>query len=133
MTTIPIRAANRNPIPKYMVGSIMEHAPPTRALIGNQKSAAGPDGRGGYPKGDIASRLQKVTTLPRNFGSERIPGRLRRELEVADVRPKPQTNARTDRHNDDVAGGKCSHAKSANEISRAVDAAKSLIDRLRGR
>src|SRR5262249_62143431 len=42
-TTSPIRAATRNPIPKYMIGSIMEQAPPTHGhLLKTRDLAASP-------------------------------------------------------------------------------------------
>lgn len=67
---------------------------------------------------------------PMSAVSERIPGRLRREFDVAEIRAEPQTNACADRHDNDVAGAERGHAKTADEISRAADAGEALIDRV---
>src|ERR1043165_676589 len=63
--------------------------------------------------------------------SERIPRRFRRELQVADVRAKPQTDSRADRNNDNAVRGERRHADAANKVGRAVDAGEPLVDRTR--
>src|SRR3974390_756606 len=65
--------------------------------------------------------------------SERIPGRARCELQVADICTETQADARADGHHDDVAGGEGGHSKAANKICRAVDAAEALINGVGGR
>ena len=60
---------------------------------------------------------------------ERVPGRLRRELQVADVGAEPQADAGADRHQHDVVGGQRRHAEAADKIGGAVDAAEALVDR----
>jgi hypothetical protein len=62
MTTIPIKAAARKPMPKNMIGSIMDHTSPTQlhALKIREFTATDPDGAGAYPKRGPASRYKKV-------------------------------------------------------------------------
>src|SRR6516164_2607837 len=75
-----------------------------------------------------AHRNRSVWVSPRS-GSERIPGRVRGELEVAEVGAKPQTHARADWHQHDIVGGQCRHAEATDEICRTVDAAETVENR----
>src|SRR5262245_52783044 len=59
---------------------------------------------------------------------ERGPGRLRREFEVADVGAEPKAQPGADRYHYDVIGGQRRHAEAADEVGRAVDAEKALVD-----
>src|SRR5579862_2801930 len=54
---------------------------------------------------------------------ERIPSRVRRELEIADVDAEARTHARADRHDDDAVRGQRGEAEAADEIRGPVDAA----------
>src|SRR6266852_6437839 len=65
--------------------------------------------------------------------SERVPGRARGELEVADIGAEPQSHAGADRNHHDIARGQRGHSEPADEIGRAVDADETLVDRLGGR
>src|SRR5262249_2232766 len=65
--------------------------------------------------------------------SEWIPGRLRRKVQIADIGPQPQSNARSDWDQDNIACGQRCHPEAADKIGRSADASKSLIDRLRCR
>ena len=56
--------------------------------------------------------------------SKRIPGRMRRELQVADVDAEPRAHPRSDRYDDDSVRGQRGEAEPAHEIGRAVDAAE---------
>src|ERR1700688_2603437 len=62
--------------------------------------------------------------------SERVPARARGKLEVPDISAEPQPDAGTDRHDNDIAGGKRGHAEAADEIGRSVDTGETLIDRV---
>src|SRR5262245_46570693 len=62
-------------------------------------------------------------------GSERIPGRLRRELQIADIRAKSQADAGADWNHHDAVRGQRRHADAPDQIRRAVDAGEALIDR----
>src|SRR5207248_1132367 len=64
-----------------------------------------------------------------NGKSKRVPGRLRGELEIADIRAEPQANAGADRDHDDAARGQRRHADAADQIGRAIDAGETLVDR----
>src|SRR5215510_9623369 len=132
-TTSPMRAATRNPIPKYMIGSIMELTSPTHA----HSLPLGPDSPVVF---DISLKrvprrgfrhLQRELVNVAN--SEGIPRRLRRKFEITDIGAKAQSNAGPNRHDDDVAVAERGHAEPANEIGGAVDAGKALINRAGGR
>src|SRR6266853_420741 len=60
---------------------------------------------------------------------ERVPGRFRRELEIADIGAQPEANPRPDWHEHDVIGGQRRHAEAADKIGRAVDSTETLVDR----
>src|SRR5262245_43110080 len=53
-------------------------------------------------------------------------------MQVADIGAEPQSDPRSDRHQHDVAGAERSHAESAHEISRTIDAGEPLIHRFGG-
>src|SRR6187551_1459682 len=68
--------------------------------------------------------------MRRSRASERVPGRLRRELEITEISAKPEADTGSDRNHDDVVGGERGHAEAADEVGGAVDAAEALIDRI---
>src|SRR5882762_10169696 len=179
-STSPSRLAHKNPIPKYMIISIMNasgsalpseqfakkarpdlirpHASPLKMRLNYETAAFSHAARleparqhatapGLLPAWrainlDRSARRSSGRRWPdvvRAFGigsarsvSERVPGRFRRELEVAHVGAQPQPDARADRQQHDIVGGQRRHAEAADEISGAVDAAEALIDRVRG-
>jgi hypothetical protein len=62
--------------------------------------------------------------------SERIPGRLRREFQISNIGPQPQSNTRSDWDQDNIICGQRCHPEAADKIGRSADAPESLIDRL---
>src|ERR1700685_2204370 len=74
-------------------------------------------------------RRQNIETaiwraLRQRQSSEWIPGRARGELEIAEISSQPESDARTDRSDDNVVCPERSHAESADKISGAFDAAE---------
>src|SRR6516165_4058242 len=66
-------------------------------------------------------------------GSERVPGRRRREFEIADIGAETNSDPGADRDYDDIVHRQRRHSQAADEIGRAVDAGKTLVDRIGGR
>src|SRR5262245_9401959 len=64
--------------------------------------------------------------------SERVPGRGRRELDIADISAETQPDAGADRNHDDSVRRQRRHSEAADEIGRAVDAGEALVDRAGG-
>src|SRR5579871_1512400 len=62
--------------------------------------------------------------------SERVPGRLRGELQIADIGPEPQANAGANGHQHHAVPRKGGGAEAANEIGGAGNADKALKDRI---
>src|SRR5689334_2737259 len=60
--------------------------------------------------------------------SERIPGGVGREADVADVGAEAEADAGADRGDDDVAVGGEGGADAADQIGRAVDAGEAGVD-----
>src|SRR5215470_13448591 len=54
--------------------------------------------------------------------SERVPGRGRREFEIADIRAQPYPHPRADRDHDDVVHRQRRHSQAADQVSRTLDA-----------
>src|SRR6202000_860619 len=95
----------------------------------------------------LVSRIRSTGQMPRypeSYGSardafcdsrcsERVPGRLRRILKIANIGPQPQSDAGADRHQHDVVGGQRRHAETTDDIGGAVDAGEALVDRAGGR
>ncbi len=54
-------------------------------------------------------------------GSERIPGRARREFQITDIGTQSQPDAGADWNQHNAAGGERGHAEAADEIGRAID------------
>src|SRR5262249_8773372 len=77
--------------------------------------------------------LRVASTLSFRSGSERIPGRRRGELQVADIGAEAKADAGADRHNPNAARGRRRPPQPADEMGRAVDAAEALIDRVGAR
>src|SRR6266851_5848513 len=125
MMVSAMRQAARKPTPTYMIGSIMNYA----------------SGRRRYPAEQHATRVDGVPVssnlglnpIGRKRRSERIPGRLRREFEVADIGAEPHPDTGADRDHHDAVRGQHRHAQPADEIRRAVETAEALVDRLRRR
>src|SRR3954470_23248688 len=65
--------------------------------------------------------------------SERVPGRLGRELQVAEVDAEPGPDAGADRHYDHVVRDRRRHAEAADEVGRAVDADEAPVEGVRRR
>src|SRR5262245_9694290 len=141
MTPITRRPANRNPIPMYMIGSIM------RALLNIHSScstyhmrARRARARFLRPLGMIGAMVPRpsqplmlVTGSGQNGSSERVPSRRGREFQVAHIGAEPQAHAGANRHHHDIVRCERRHAEAANEIGRAVDAPKTLVDRVGAR
>ena len=62
--------------------------------------------------------------------SERVPGRARRELEIADIGAKAQADAGSDRNQHDVVRGQRGHPEAADNVGGAIDTGKALVDRV---
>src|SRR5207244_8767050 len=62
------------------------------------------------------------------YGSERVPGRSRRELEIADIGAQAQADAGANRNHDDAVRRQRGHSEAADEIGRTVDAGEALVD-----
>ena len=60
--------------------------------------------------------------------SKRVPRRVRREADVADVRSQPQADAGANGRQDDAAVGDQRRADAADEIGRSVDAGEGRVD-----
>ena len=65
-------------------------------------------------------------------GSEWVPGRHRREFEIADIRAQPYAHPRADRDHDNVVHCQRRHSQAADEVSRTVDAGEALVDGVGG-
>src|SRR5258708_15988400 len=70
----------------------------------------GPGPRAARPRAD-----------PKTEASERVPGRVRGELEIPDVGAQPQPDTRSHRPHHDIVRGHRRHAEPADEIARTVD------------
>src|SRR5713101_7054423 len=126
MMASAMRQAARKPSPTYMIGSIMNYASGRKrhsrgATCHASRSSSSPVPAQPEPNQAEASR------------SERIPGRLRREFEVADIGAEPHADAGANRNHHDAVRGQYRHPQPAHEIRRAVDAAEALVHRLRRR
>src|ERR1035441_9363857 len=130
MTTSPNRAAIRNPIPKYMIGSIINDA--SNSPLPAETMTRGPGTHQRNPRLTQTRGLRPILSK-RGGASERVPARVRGKLEVPDISAEPQPDAGADWHNNNVARGKSGHAEAADEIGRSVDTGETLIDRLGGR
>src|SRR5215472_13311993 len=64
--------------------------------------------------------------------SERVPGRGRREFEIADIRAQPYPHPRADRDHDDVVHRQRRHSQAADQVSRTLDAREALVDSVGG-
>src|SRR5262245_18643422 len=115
-----------------------QNAMPAQALPAPAAGSIGPG-----PRSRAAARtagaalpltLRPMISLDRWIGprSERIPGRGRRELDIADIGPETQPDAGADWNHDDPVRRERRHSEAADEIGRAVDAGKALIDRAGG-
>src|ERR1043166_2220052 len=125
----PSRLEAKKPSPKNMIGSIM-------------KGASDPVRAGSQPLNATRRWLTPArarVNLNRRGGrnddeiSERIPRRLRGELQVADIRAETQADAGADRNHHDAVEGQRRHADAADQVGRAVDAGEALVDRARRR
>src|SRR5713101_2874516 len=67
------------------------------------------------------------------LASERVPGRRRRELEIADIGAEPEADAGTDWNHHHIIRRQRRHSEPADEIGRTVDADETLVDRFGGR
>ena len=67
-------------------------------------------------------------------GSERVPGRRRREFEIADTRAQRPavSHPGADRDYDDVVHCQRRHSQAADEVSRTLDAGETLVDGVGG-
>src|SRR6516165_7901471 len=67
-------------------------------------------------------------------GSERVPGRRRREFEIADTRAQRPavSHPGADRDHDDVVHCQRRHSQAADEVSRTLDAGETLVDGVGG-
>ena len=74
--------------------------------------------------------LEARGLTPSPPSSERVPRRVRREADVADVGAEPQADAGADRRHDDAAVGDERGADAADEIGRAVDAGEARVELL---
>src|SRR6516225_3953023 len=61
---------------------------------------------------------------------ERVPGRRRREFEIADIGAETNSDPGADRNHDDIVHRQRRHSQAADEVGRAVDAGKTLVDRI---
>src|SRR5450631_4075059 len=145
---IASKLATRKPPPKNMIPSIMNATPAFRpnSKPESKASETAPNSHGcaasstTTPPSPSPSRRgcrsQSATGLgpvrarggrPR---SERIPGRLRREFQIADICPQSQPDTRSDRHQHNIICRQRCHPEAAYKIGRPGDAGKSLVDRL---
>jgi hypothetical protein len=69
----------------------------------------------------------------RHRSSERIPGRLLGEFQVAHIDAQPDADAGPDRNHDNVVGVERGEPEAADEIGRSVKAAKPAVNRADGR
>src|SRR3954453_20916855 len=76
----------------------------------------------------FAYRLSIACATVARCRSERIPGRLGGEFQVAEVHAETRADAGADRHHDHVVGDRRGHPKAADEVGRAVDADKTFIE-----
>src|SRR3954468_7914598 len=127
----PIRAAARKPRPKYMIGSIMNASGPIRVGPCHNAMRGVPTPARGWV--NLNRRTGQENDARRARRSEWIPGRVRGEFEIAHIGAEAQADAGTDRDHHDAARGERRHADAADEVGRAVDPGKALIDRLGGR
>src|SRR5882724_6609787 len=125
----PNSIETRKPIARYMIGSTMDATPREKCIdhnaMGNRVNASiMPRLRGSVPW-----RLQ-AWEIRNPVRSERVPGRARGIFEIADIGAKAQAETGADRHQDDAVGSQRGHPEAANDIGRAIDAAKALVDRI---
>src|SRR6516162_9071552 len=77
--------------------------------------------------------LRKGTAGMIRFALERVPGRRRREFEIADIGAETNSNPGADRNHDDIVHCQRRHTQAADEVGGAVDAGETLVDRVGGR
>src|SRR5215475_16188559 len=146
ITPITSRPATRNPMPVYMIDSIMTPpAPPLPSIVSRMpradhalmpalRAGISPAGTGTClaPPASLASSALRRPAHARDQ-SERMPGRRRRKFEIAHIGAEPHANARADRNHDDVIHGQRRHSQAADEVGGTVDAGEALINRIGGR
>src|SRR5690242_789301 len=112
------RVAARKPSPKYMIGSIMDER--LRPDVSAERAPCHAAG---------ASSSFRAVYSGERMASERVPGRPIGEFDIADVGAEPHADPRADGNDHDAVCGEHRHSEAADEIRRAVDAGKVLIDR----
>src|SRR5262245_59212736 len=117
----------------------MDHPLPARARLNlNQSEHVVNDTHAGWfraaPRPIVAPAAVAVKNTARidQSGSERVPGRRRREFEIADIGAKTNSDPRADRNHDDIVHRQRRHTQAADEVGRAVDAGETLVDRVGG-
>src|SRR5579885_3597712 len=106
MTTRPTRAATRKPIPKNMIGSIIRRRLQRKAHArGKPRRNHDTGGRALPASAKInlntaaASGCHEVPPCPHNMcvlPLERVPGRVRRKLEITDIGAQAEADAGAD-------------------------------------
>src|SRR6478752_3837826 len=86
----------------------------------------------GRQKASPALSLTLIVPGWQESSLEWVPGRSRREFEIADIGAQPQSEAGADRHQHAVVGGQRRHAEAADDVGRAVEAGEALVDRVGG-
>src|SRR5215470_3232949 len=143
ITPITSRPAIRNPMPIYMIDSIMTPPAPLlasivsrmpwvdHALLGSGEGRHFTCGSRHMPCTGRVVRIlgaAPAARTPEATKAERIPGRRRREFEIAHVGAEPHSDARADRNHDDVIHGQRRHSQAADEVSGTVDTGEALIN-----
>src|SRR3954469_2387494 len=124
ISTSPRRLATKKPMPKNMIGSIMDGGL-RPGMMPNPKHGTAERRLPELPAFSV-NAASGSDAAPRDYGgdgdrvSERVPRRLWREFQIADVGAEPQTHARPDRHQHDVVGGQRRHAEAADKIGGTV-------------
>src|SRR5919205_2489460 len=83
--------------------------------------------------GPPAADLMQPEERPADAKSlKRVPGRLRRELQIAQIDAETETDPAADRHHDNRVTRERRHAHPTDEISRTLDPAIALKQRWHG-
>src|ERR1700682_2129855 len=75
-----------------------------------------------------ASRSRQAAKGASKSASERVPGRLRRELQITDIGAQPEADAGADRNQHHAVPGQCGRAEAADEIGGPRNADETLKD-----
>src|SRR6516165_3765315 len=121
ITPITSKPAIKNPIPVYMICSTMTPPELDQPLILTRM----PRWTTRYPSSALRRPCERYRS---NYpsGSERVPGRRRREFEIADIGAETNSDPGADRNHDDIVHRQRRHSQAADEVGRAVDAGKTL-------